>query len=118
MLGKKYRSLTLKEKVDIIREVELGEKSKTEIAKKYCIPFSTLSTFLKNKDKILQDFSEICVGEKRKRAKVLEYPLVDKALSCWFFEVVNNSKQKVSLDGPLLKAKALEFAKLVGEMIL
>lgn len=52
--SRKYKTLTLKEKVDVISAVEDSGRTKSEIAKEYVIPLSTLSTYLKNKDKIIE----------------------------------------------------------------
>lgn len=48
-----YKTLTFCEKVAVIREVEKGLKKKCDIAKEYGIAPTTVSTFLKNKEKIL-----------------------------------------------------------------
>lgn len=111
MPPKKYQSLTLSQKVEVIREVEAGEK-KVDVSKKHNIPLSTLSGFLKDKDNILKNYADESVGEKRKRAIKLGFPLVDKALRIWFSEVRHRN---INVDGTLIKAKALEFAKLFGE---
>lgn len=72
MSCKKYTAVPISKKIEAIREVELGEKSKTQIAKEYNVPPSTLSTWLKNKDVLLK--TSTAVGEKRKREKILKYP--------------------------------------------
>jgi hypothetical protein len=41
---------TIAEKLEIIREVDKKERSKVNISQAYRIPFSTLSTCLKNQD--------------------------------------------------------------------
>ena len=51
------------------------------------------------------------VGEKRKREKNLKFPEIDEALTKWFTEVRAN---KINIDENLIKAKAEEFAKLLG----
>ena len=43
----------------VLLEVKKGLKSKTVIAKEFNIPASTLSTFLKNKEKIEEEFSDL-----------------------------------------------------------
>ena len=78
-------------------------------AAKYGVPPSTLSTRLKNKDSLFN--SCVKVGEKRKREKNLKFPEIDEALTKWFTEVRAN---KINIDGNLIKAKAEEFAKLLG----
>ncbi|KAJ8876319.1 hypothetical protein PR048_020764 [Dryococelus australis] len=45
-----YKSLTLSEKIAVVKEVEKGLKKKSEIAKDCGILPNTLSTFRKNKD--------------------------------------------------------------------
>ncbi|KAL7303248.1 hypothetical protein TKK_0004448 [Trichogramma kaykai] len=61
----KYKSRTIAQKINAIRKVELGEKSKSPVAKEYGVSSSTLSTWLKNKTAILNS----SVGGKRKRNK-------------------------------------------------
>ncbi|KAL1482645.1 hypothetical protein MTO96_033657 [Rhipicephalus appendiculatus] len=50
------KCLTLEQKVELIREVEKGGRQKSEIARQFGIPPSTLSTVLKNKDAVLDGF--------------------------------------------------------------
>lgn len=115
MSSTKYTSKTIKEKVEMIREARLKLLPKTERAKKHGIPLSTLSGYLKNENQILQKYAAVPVGEKRKRVKNPGYPSVDAALTQWFYENVRENVVKVSLDSFILKTKALEFAKLLGE---
>lgn len=49
---RKQQSIHLKRKQLILSEVEKGTLSKTKIAEKFGIPKSTLSTIVRNKDKI------------------------------------------------------------------
>ena len=48
-----YKTLTFEEKVASNREVQNGVKKKAQIAKDFQIPPNTLSTYLKNKEKML-----------------------------------------------------------------
>ena len=57
------KSLSVEKKVEIIRAVETGRK-KSDIAKDFNIPKSTLSTILKMKDKILNDYELSAVNPK------------------------------------------------------
>ncbi|UYV79175.1 hypothetical protein LAZ67_17001360 [Cordylochernes scorpioides] len=61
------QTLTLGEKIAAIKEVEMGMKKKSDIAKDFGIPRNTLSTYLKNKEKILRSESEYDKGRKRLR---------------------------------------------------
>lgn len=105
-----YKTLTFAEKAAVIREVEKGLKKKSEIAKDFGIPANTLSTYLKNKDKILNNVanSDKC----RKRAKGPENPDVDDCVFKWFKQARNN---KIPISGPLIMAKAEEFSASLGK---
>lgn len=69
----KYCTKTLKDKCDILREVDAGVLSKQEIAKKHKIPKSTLSTYIKNK-RAIEDALEAEVATERKRMRLAKYP--------------------------------------------
>ncbi|KAH7972985.1 hypothetical protein HPB52_019963 [Rhipicephalus sanguineus] len=60
------KCLTSEQKVQLVREVEKGGRQKSEIARQFGIPTSTLSTVLKNKDAVLDGF-EKSFSAKRKR---------------------------------------------------
>lgn len=100
-----YKSLDFGTKMKILQELESGELSQVELAKKHGISTSTLSTFKKSKEKILQASS----GVKRERKPGL--PEVDAAVALWFAEQRNN---KINLDGSLIRGKAEKFAKAMG----
>ena len=71
------------EKVAAIREVEKGVKKKAQIAKDFQIPPNTLSTYLKNKQKILNSMTNEN-WKDRKRARRPENPEVDEWVLKWF----------------------------------
>ena len=48
----KHRATDLGTKVAIINAVETGMETKSEIARRYKLPPSTLSTILENKEKV------------------------------------------------------------------
>ena len=81
---KKRQQFSLKEKREILLEVEKGGK-KRGIAKKYGISPSTLSTFLKQKSKIEQNIDAHALGPQRKEMRTADYEEVDKAVYTWFF---------------------------------
>ena len=83
---KKRKQFSLKEKREIILEVEKGGK-KRGIAKKYGISPSTLSTFLKQKSKIEQNIDADALGPQRKKMRTADYKEVDKAVYTWFVEM-------------------------------
>jgi hypothetical protein len=49
---RKYTGKMIAKKLEIIREVDKKERSKTKISQAYGIPLSTLLTYLKNRDSI------------------------------------------------------------------
>lgn len=105
-----YKTLTLSEKIAAIKEVEKGTKKKSEIAKAFGIPPNTLSTYLKNKDKILGCESESVKGRKRLREP--ENPDVDQCVLKWFKQTRD---KKIPVSGPLVRSKAEQFATDLGK---
>ncbi|KAH6925567.1 hypothetical protein HPB50_007278 [Hyalomma asiaticum] len=55
---KQCTSLTLERKVALIKEVEKGGRTKSNIAQEFGIPLSTLSAVLKNKQKVLNGYQQ------------------------------------------------------------
>ncbi|XP_028656953.1 tigger transposable element-derived protein 4-like [Erpetoichthys calabaricus] len=107
---RKLKTLSIAEKVTVIRAVEKGDKKKVEIAKQFGIPTSMLSTFLKEKEKILKLYSEKSCGHQ-KRMRECEYPVIEQCVLKWF---VQARDRNVPIDRKLLQAKAEEFAKELG----
>ena len=79
---KKRQQFSLKEKREILLEVEKGG-----IVKKYGISPSTLSTFLKQKSKIEQNIDADALEPQRKKMRTPDYEEVDKAIYTWFVEM-------------------------------
>lgn len=84
---RKVNPLTLQEKRAVILEVERSNgRTKSQIAEQFRIPKSTLSTILKEKERILnlndslEDF-----GSQRKRMRMRRgtYPQIEEALFAW-----------------------------------
>ncbi|XP_070385509.1 tigger transposable element-derived protein 4-like [Dermacentor albipictus] len=83
---KQCKSLMLEKKVALIKEVEKAGRSKTSIAKEFGIPLSTLSTVLKNRQKVFDGFEQSFSSE-RKRIQALKFPDVEAALMLWLRNV-------------------------------
>lgn len=105
-----HKTLTLDEKVAVIKEVDKGVKKKSEIAKDFGIPPNTLSTFLKNRDKLLSRAEDFDKGRKRLREP--DNPDVDNCVLKWFKQARD---KKIPLSGLLIRAKAEQFAKELGK---
>ena len=107
---KKRQQFSLKEKREILLEVEKGGK-KGGIAKKYGISPSTLSTFLKQKSKIEQNIDADALGPQRKTMRTADYEEVDKAVYTWFVEM---RAKNIPINGPLLCECARSFERSLG----
>ncbi|XP_007670010.1 tigger transposable element-derived protein 4 [Ornithorhynchus anatinus] len=107
---RKKKSLSIEEKVDIINAVESGKK-KTDIAAKYGIKKNSLSSIMKNKDKVLEAFESFRFDPKRKRLRTAFYTDLEEALMKWYriAQCLN-----VPVNGPMLRLKANDFAQKLG----
>lgn len=107
----KHSSYSSEFKMKVLEEVEERKEEKfykTAIAKKYGIAPSTLTGFLKTQTKIAEDFAK---NKTRKRAREPGLPEVDKAVLVWFS---NSRDNNIKIDGLMLKTKAEEVAKKLG----
>lgn len=105
----KRKSLSIREKIEIIKHLESGVKNK-EISKRFGLPSSTVSTLRKNKDIYLNASREDNNSESKKFRKC-HLPDVDEALIKWFREKCNEG---FPIHGPILKAQAVTFARMFG----
>lgn len=112
--NRKLNTLSVKQKVQIIEVVESNEKQnkknfKSEVAKQFNIPQSTLSTILKNKVAILERF--YAGDSSRKRKRNAEFPDLEAVLLEWFKQC---REQDISISGVFMREKAIDFAKKMG----
>nr|XP_014121998.1 tigger transposable element-derived protein 4 [Zonotrichia albicollis] len=107
---RRKKSITIEEKIDIISAVESGEK-KAEIAAKYGIKRNSLSSIMKNKEKVLEAFETLRFDPKRKRLRTAFYADLEEALMKWYriAQCLN-----VPVSGPMLRLKANDFAQKLG----
>ncbi|XP_064463590.1 tigger transposable element-derived protein 6-like [Ornithodoros turicata] len=97
----------LKDKVEILREVDAGRISKSDIAKKYGIPKSMLSTYIRNRKAIKDTYEGKGFTPERKRLRLAKHPEMGNALITWIKEM---RSQDIPLSGPIIMAKAADFA--------
>ena len=102
---RKLKNTKLIQKYQIIRQIEKGMTNK-EASEKFGVPKNTISTWMKNKDKLFEGLEQSSSGAKKMRR--CDYEQVDKAVFKWLFL---QRSQNVPIDGPILKEKALQFAK-------
>ncbi|GFX23432.1 uncharacterized protein TNCV_4937471 [Trichonephila clavipes] len=82
---KKYKCLTTSEKKKVIESVEEGER-KVDVAKAFEISLSSLSTILKNKEKIFSASS----SRVRKRVSKGNFPRLEQCLVSWMRHSVDD----------------------------
>lgn len=100
-----HKEVTLELKCKALLELDKGKTNK-EVALLFGIPPNTLSTWKKNKAKIIQAFQAGSVSNKRVKADT--YEQVNKAVLQWFKGM---RSENIPVNGVLIKEKALYFAK-------
>ncbi|XP_032541831.1 tigger transposable element-derived protein 4 [Chiroxiphia lanceolata] len=107
---RRKKSISIEEKIDIISAVESGKK-KADIAAKYGIKKNSLSSIMKNKEKVLEAFETLRFDPKRKRLRTAFYADLEEALMKWYRIA---QCLKVPVNGPMLRLKANDFAQKLG----
>ena len=107
MAKRKQTSIDLQTKLKILEEVDRDVLKKSAIAEKYGLPKSTLSTILKDREKILNAAASGS-GNKSKRFRSAKYEDVETLLLEWFNHM---RASNVPLSGPIIQSKANEIAK-------
>nr|XP_054919021.1 tigger transposable element-derived protein 4-like [Dermacentor andersoni] len=105
----KYEAKDLATKVEILRALKDG-LSRQEAMKKYDVKRSTLSTYVKNEEQILQAFESEKFRASRKRLRTAAHPELEEALLRW---VVDSRNANLPLSGPLIMAQAERFALMM-----
>ncbi|XP_062567409.1 tigger transposable element-derived protein 4-like [Saccostrea cucullata] len=109
---RKLKVHSIETKFQAITEVERSQLSKAEIAKKYEVPHNTLSTWLKNAEKIKLAYEESSFGPQRKKMRKATYENTEQAVLQWFKAARDKN---IPVSGPLLMAKSEEFATQLGD---
>ena len=102
-LKRSHNETSMKNKYDALKELEKGVPQK-EVALRFGVQKSTLSTWKRNKTKIEEAY-HAGLGNKRMRPE--KYEDLNKALMKWF---LNCRSENIPLNGVLLKEKAIAFA--------
>ena len=102
---RELKNTKLIQKCQIIRQIEKGMTNK-EASEKFGVPKNTISTWMKNKDKLFEGLEQSSSDAKKMRR--CDYEQVDKAVFKWFSL---QRSQNVPIDGLILKEKVLQFAK-------
>ena len=94
---------TLKEKCDILSHIEKDVTNKQTVHK-FGVPKNTITTWIKNKEKIFQALEESAPRTKKLRG--CQYEKVNKALLESF---VLQKSQNIPIDGSMAQKKGLFF---------
>ena len=111
---RKVNPLTIQEKKAVILEVENSNgRTKSQIAEQFRIPKSTLSTILKEKERILELNDTDDLGPQRKRMRMRRglYPQLEEALFTWLQE---QAAANQVVTGPKMLARSQELARQLG----
>ena len=106
---RKLNTKSIKDKYSALKEVEDG-KTKSQVAAKYGIPKNTLSTWLKNKDKIFEATKKGS-NSKRQRLRQDTFANLDQAMFKWLLVV---RSRDVAVSALVFKAKAIEFGEKIN----
>lgn len=108
MASKKRKCLSIREKVDIIREIESGARN-VDVCKKYKLPSSTVSTIIRNKQLYISSFRDNVTGAKKIRS--CNYIDLDRELFQW---LKIQRSYGMPVDGRILRTQAVKIAKDLG----
>lgn len=106
-----HQALSLEKKLEILKELDRSGLTKTEVAKKFNIPKSTLSRILKNKYTIEGAVKNGTFTSKRMRMRTTPYEELEKVLFVWFKRARSSN---FPISGPILEQKAREIALQMG----
>ena len=103
---RKLSCKSLHEKYQALKDLENGASNKT-VAAKFNVPRNTISTWVKNKDKILKAYEE-GNSPKTQKLRTSDHDQLDRALYKWFVGVRG---QGIPVSGPIVKRKAAKMLK-------
>ncbi|XP_049832915.1 tigger transposable element-derived protein 4-like [Schistocerca gregaria] len=109
MAKRKQTAINVQLKLKILDEVDRGTK-KTAIAEQFGIPKSTLSTIIKNREKIINAAASGS-GNKSKRLRTAKYEDIETLLLEWFNHM---RASNIPLTVPVIQSKSNDMAKDMG----
>ncbi|XP_050397364.1 uncharacterized protein LOC126815655 isoform X3 [Patella vulgata] len=106
----KRRSIDLETKFQILQDVDAGHLRRKDIAAKFGLPFSTLSTII-NKRNAFESFRCSTISKTRKKLRSCVYVNVEDALCKW---IEWARSEDIFINGPIMINKANEIAQNLG----
>ena len=104
-------SLTLYDKLEIIKAVESGQHKRSYIARQFGISKSSISDVIKKKQKIVEAFEVSNISPNRKRLRTSTYADVEEAILLWLKQA---RALKIPITGPAIQDKGRELARSLG----
>ncbi|GFR67685.1 tigger transposable element-derived protein 4 [Elysia marginata] len=111
MSKRKHSAYTIEFKLQILSKVEEKKLTKTEICKKHSIPNSTLSTILKDREKLQKARDDSKFRPATKKTKLCSHKELEDAVFAWFRQAM---AMNVQLSGPVVIGKAAEIVQLMN----
>ena len=106
------RELDLKQKVDMIKDARVKPKPTQKfLSDKYGVGTSTVSDILKKADTYIEQYENNASGNKKRFDNVCKFDKVNTLIWEWFQKA---REQNYPLSGPIVQAKATEFAQTLG----
>jgi hypothetical protein len=109
MTSKKRKQIDYETKLAIVNNAP--SLTTAELAVKYSLAKSTISTIVSDKAKVLQHFQQNIANPNSKRLRGSYYEDVEEAVMFWFEKA---TKMNITVDGPLVQAHALKYATMLG----
>lgn len=108
---RKNTAVTLKEKIEMLKFVDIGNISKSAICKKFGIANATLSAIIKNREKIKRIFELSKYNPNRKQIRTTKYEDLDCALVTWCNQT---SSQNIPISAHTFMEKVDELTMQMG----
>ena len=109
-MANKKKSISLKEKQQIIESIEKGEKQ-ASVGQRLGLTKSTVNTIWKNKETLKRQFETSHYNSDSKRFRTANHKDIDEALLLWFKQA---RSENITVNRPLLLAKTNSLAKDLG----
>ena len=107
MLEQKRKTLTLHEKVQVIKHKKKTQCGARELARVFQVGKTQIQTILKNEHRILKQFKDNDPGECKRKIRKTGNEEINKLTWAWFKDV---TAQKLPVCGQLLQERVLKFA--------
>lgn len=110
-IEKRKTPLSLSQKVDLIKAVQEGLKTRTVLASEFGLSKSSVCDIFKQKEKLLEVYNSGEYAPHRKRMRKSMYTDVEDALLIWLRQSLH---LKMPISGPIIQRKAKELALILG----